>query len=242
MHLALLGLAAIALLVAFHLTQVDLRLASAWYDPVHRTWPWRYAWITKYGIHRYLKVFEIVLGVLAWCIALRANRARDGFLGTHRRRLWCIAVSFVAVPVVIGLLHRFSPMHCPWDVADFGGHAAYFDLLREPPTGVPIGRCFPAAFVSSGSWLLAAAWLRYPERPRVSIAIGLVALAWAFALGWVQQMRGAHFLSHTLWSLWVSWLVVLSVHYACGAWREGGQTPVRASVATMNRARAETRD
>jgi len=44
-------------------------------------------------------------------------------------------------------------------------------------------------------------------------------------MGWVQQMRGAHFLSHTLWSLWVSWAVVLLVHAACGAWREGRETP-----------------
>jgi len=24
------------------------------------------------------------------------------------------------------------------------------------------------------------------------------------ALGWIQQMRGAHFLTHTLWSMWIA--------------------------------------
>jgi membrane-associated PAP2 superfamily phosphatase len=34
-------------------------------------------------------------------------------------------------------------------------------------------------------------------------------------------MRGAHFLSHTLWSLWVSWAMVVLLHALSGAWREG---------------------
>jgi membrane-associated PAP2 superfamily phosphatase len=62
--------------------------------------------------------------------------------------------------------------------------------------------------------------LWYPERKGRCVVVGLLALAWGFGLGWLQQMRGAHFLSHTLWSLWLSWAVVLVVHYALGAWRE----------------------
>jgi membrane-associated PAP2 superfamily phosphatase len=163
---------------------------------------------------------HIALGLGMWVVALLALKARGGFLASHRRRLWCVALSFVAVPTTIAVLHRFSAMHCPWDVVDFGGTAPYFDLLTAPPPGVSRGRCFPASFVTSASWMLSFAWLWFPERRRLSVAIGLVVLAWAFGLGWVQQMRGAHFLSHTLWSLWVGWLVVLVAHFATGAWRE----------------------
>jgi membrane-associated PAP2 superfamily phosphatase len=219
-HLAVLALSALALAVLFHYTRLDLRLAAPWYDPVNHTFPWRYAWITKYAIHRHLKVAQIVLGVCMCLAALYALRARDGFFATHRRRLWCVALSFVFVPVIIAVLRRFSPMHCPWDVVDFGGYAPYFDLFQASPPNVRAGRCFPAAFVASGSWMLSFAWLWFPERRRLSAGILLFTLAWAFGLGWVQQMRGAHFLSHTLWSLWVSWLIVLLVHFATGAWRE----------------------
>jgi len=62
--------------------------------------------------------------------------------------------------------------------------------------------------------------LWYPERKRRCIAVGVVALVLSFGMGWVQQMRGAHFLSHTLWSLWLSWATVLVLHAATGAWRE----------------------
>jgi membrane-associated PAP2 superfamily phosphatase len=221
-HAALLAVSAIALLWVFHTTRLDLQLATPYYDPVNHTFPWRYAWITKYFIHRYLKYALLLLGVAVWIVALSTRlRARQPrFLATHRRRWWFVAWCFVAVPFTIGVLRRFSPMHCPWEVSDFGGYAPYFDLFSGAPAGIRAGHCFPAAFVASGSWLLAFALLWYPERKLRSIVVGIVAFVLSFALGWVQQMRGAHFLSHTLWSLWVSWAVVLLVHRASGAWRE----------------------
>lgn len=233
---AVLAVVATVLAIVFHVTDLDVRLERVWYDPAQHAFPWRYAWITKYGVHRYLKYLQLGLGVGAWIVALLASRAHDGFLASHRRRLWCVAASFVAVPIVIAVLHRASAMHCPWDVVDYGGTAPYFDLFSPTPAGIASGRCFPAAFVASGSWMLSLAWLWFPERTWRSVFIGLATLAWAFGLGFVQQMRGAHFLSHTLWSLWTSGCVVLVVHALCGAWREGrGALDVRTHVASMNR-------
>jgi membrane-associated PAP2 superfamily phosphatase len=34
----------------------------------------------------------------------------------------------------------------------------------------------------------------------------MLAVLVGLGLGWVQQMRGAHFMSHTLWSGWVCWV------------------------------------
>ena len=219
-------LAAIALGVLFHATRLDLQLARPYYDPVNHAFPWRFAWVSKYLVHRYLKYALLACGVGVWAVALlRATRARagaSGFFARHRRRWWCIAWSFVAVPVVIGILRRLSPMHCPWEVADFGGYAPYFDLFAAAPAGIRAGHCFPAAFVGTGSWLIAFALLWFPQRKGRSVAIGIAAIALALGMGWVQQMRGAHFLSHTLWSIWVSWAVIVMVHAATGAWREGG--------------------
>jgi membrane-associated PAP2 superfamily phosphatase len=220
---AVLAIAAIVLGALFHFTRLDLQLAAPYYDPVNHTFPWRYAWVSKYFVHRYMKYALLALGIGVWLLALKQSwrPASSGFFASHRRRWWMIAWSFVLVPLVIGLLRRESAMHCPWEITDFGGYAPYFDLLSPVPAGLRGGRCFPAAFVASGSWTLAFALLWYPERRRLAFTAGLATLALAFALGWVQQMRGAHFLSHTLWSLWISWAVVLLVHAATGAGREG---------------------
>jgi len=225
-HLVALALLAVALGWAFHVTRIDLLLATPWYDPINHTFPWRYAWITKYAIHRHLKVLQIAFGLVMCVVAWRASRASSIFLATHRLRLRCIAISFVAVPATIAVIHRLSPMHCPWHVAEFGGNAQYADLLSSSLASVAPGHCFPAMFVTTGAWMLSFALLWFPENRRRSVLVGIATLAWAFGLGWVQQMRGAHFLSHTLWSLWVSWSVVLFVHQACGAWREGSRNAI----------------
>ena len=220
----LLAITGALLLWLFHATRLDLRLEARYYDAVNHTFPWRYAWVTKYLVHRYLKYALLVAGLGVWLVALRGRltgRWPRVLYGRHRR-WWLVAWSFVAVPVLVGILHRTSAMHCPWEVIEFGGQAPYFDLLSAAPAGMRAGHCFPAAFVSSGSWLLSLALLWYPERRLRSFAIGVITLAFTFGLGWVQQMRGAHFLSHTLWTLWISWATIVLLHAACGAWKETG--------------------
>jgi membrane-associated PAP2 superfamily phosphatase len=223
-HALLLVASGCAMAWVFHATRLDLQLALPYYDAVNNAFPWRFAWVSKYFVHRYMKYALLALGVAVWASAVWSTlRPRGhGFLATHRRRWWLVAWSFVLVPGVIALLRRYSAMHCPWDIADFGGYAPYFDLLAAAPAGVRPGRCFPAGFVATASWTLAFAMLWYPERKRRCIAVGVVALVLSFGMGWVQQMRGAHFLSHTLWSLWLSWATVLVLHATSGAWREAG--------------------
>lgn len=216
-------LAIIALMLAwlFHATNLDLWLEAPYYDAINRTFPWRYAWVTKYFVHRHLKYVLIIAGLVVWALALYARfRQPPGFLAGRERRWWVVAWAFVVVPIVIAALRYSSSMHCPWDVTDFGGYAPYFDLLTPVPAGVQGGRCFPAGFVTNSSWLLAFSLLWYPEHRLRSVLIGITALVLALMMGWVQQMRGAHFLSHTLWSLWVTWAVILAIHALCVARRE----------------------
>lgn len=200
--------------LTFHFTSLDLLLADAWYDPAAQAWPLRKAWWAATFVHHWLKIALIVAGLV--CIATAWKRR-----STADARQWrLVAASALVVPLVISLCKRASTMHCPWDVDRFGGIAPYFDLLSAAPAHlVDMGRCFPAGFVSSGSWLLAFALLRYPQQKRTSWRYGLAALTFCFALGVVQQMRGAHFLSHTLWSLWLSWALILALHAALGIWR-----------------------
>ncbi|MEG2636556.1 MAG: hypothetical protein RSA09_08515, partial [Acinetobacter sp.] len=43
----------------------------------------------------------------------------------------------------------------------------------------------------------------------------LAALILGFVMGWAQMMRGAHFLSHNLWTAWVIWLVNVLTYALC---------------------------
>ena len=56
---------------------------------------------------------------------------------------------------------------------------------------------------------LAAFWL--PHAPARARNVFLFALLAGFTLGWVQQMRGQHFLSHTLWTAWLSSALIVAL-------------------------------
>jgi membrane-associated PAP2 superfamily phosphatase len=100
--------------------------------------------------------------------------------------------------VVLGLRH-YSPFPCPWDLPLFGG--------RTPATG----RCLPAAHPLVG-FALFGLWLSLSvERPRAARYALAAALVLRIAAGAMQAARGAHFISHILWTGWLAWAVTLAL-------------------------------
>ena len=189
------------------------QLAAPYYDAVNHTFPWRYAWLSKYFVHRYLKYALLIFGLAIWGIALSRAGGRIAALpiAAHGAAGGSSHWRSVAGADRHRVLRHSSAMHCPWDITDFGGYSPYFDLLSPTPPVCGPGVAFPAGFIATGAWLLAFGLLWYPRAQVAQLHAWLAALAVAFGLGWVQQMRGAHFLSHTLWSLWVGWAVMLAV-------------------------------
>lgn len=210
----ILAVSGVLLALLFHFTRLDLLLADAWYQSPARAWPIRHAWWAETLIHYYFKIALIAAALACLGIAWKRRRKTDAL----RWRL--VACSAIIIPNLVTLGKRTSAMHCPWNIARYGGNAPYFDAFSAAPAGLPgMGHCFPAGFVSVGGWLLAFALFYYPEHRQRSRAIGAAALLVTFGMGFLQQMRGAHFLSHVLWTVWLSWAVVIALHAALGLWR-----------------------
>ncbi|MCC2970505.1 phosphatase PAP2 family protein [Massilia sp. IC2-476] len=210
---ALLALAALLILALGAWTDADLWLADAQYDRVTAGFPWREAWLTATFSHRIAKTaLSVCAGViiaLAIGDTIWPQRAFDRPLA--RLRLRVVAWSAVLVPLVVSLLKQSSNAHCPWDLARYGGAQPYVRLFEALPAGVLPGHCLPAGHASSALWLvsLVVFWLPGPAR-RAWRGLALC-LAPGLALGWMQQMRGAHFLTHTLWSAWIACAIVLAL-------------------------------
>ena len=51
--------------------------------------------------------------------------------------------------------------------------------------------------------------LSQPKRAYFFLIAGVIL---GFAMGWAQMMRGAHFLSHNLWTGWIIWFVNVIVY------------------------------
>ncbi|WP_208640084.1 phosphatase PAP2 family protein [Massilia violaceinigra] len=206
--LALAGSAlAIASINAF--TDLDLILARAMFDPASATFPWRHTWFAETFSHVWAKIMLLTLaGAVVLAAVFDLLWPRLAWQDTFRLRLRVVALAAVLVPAWIGALKHVSTSHCPWDLDLFGGSETYVRLFQAVSPNASVGHCMPAGHVSSALWLVSVAVFWLPHQPRTALWMGSAMLGLGFALGWVQQLRGAHFLTHTLWSMWWTCLIV----------------------------------
>ncbi|MDN4060980.1 phosphatase PAP2 family protein [Massilia sp. YIM B02769] len=193
-------------------TDIDLMLADDFYDAGLHDFPWHHAWLTETFSHGILKMMLTLAAVGCILLALQdAVRPKPGRSPLQRLRLRVIGLSALLVPLVISTLKQASVAHCPWDLARYGGSEPYLRLFDALPFGVQPGHCLPAGHASSALWLVSLCVLWLPERPRTALRALVAALAIGGAVGWLQQLRGAHFLTHTLWSVWIACAVVFTL-------------------------------
>ena len=74
------------------------------------------------------------------------------------------------------------------------------------PGNIAPGRCFPSGHASGGFALLAFHFALRDTDARASRFWLVAALALGTMMGWSQMMRGAHFMSHVVWSAWMEWM------------------------------------
>ena len=146
---------------------------------------------------------------LAWVIVLGLSLMIWWPLGLLRqvpysRRIQLVVASLVSL-IVMAVMKRISATSCPWDLSEFGGLAHYVSHWAWGVTDGGGGHCFPAGHASAGFAFVSGYFaLRHSVAHAARLWLA-AALAAGFALGLAQQMRGAHFMSHTLWTAWLCW-------------------------------------
>ena len=108
---------------------------------------------------------------------------------------------------VVGILKSQSGHACPWNMTQQTATGFVWDFSAT------VGHCFPGGHASTG-FALVTGYFCYRLRERNRAWFYLFAgLTLGFAMGWAQMMRGAHFLSHNLWTGWIC-LTINFVLYA----------------------------
>ena len=110
---------------------------------------------------------------------------------------------------LVHTIRHFSAIDCPWNTPRYGGALGPPTLADANATTLARGRCFPAAHSAGAFSLLAFALLARGWGARVLCA-GALGLGVVFAV--TQWSRGAHFVSHDLFSAWIAALVCLGMH------------------------------
>lgn len=137
---------------------------------------------------------------LIWCLALPARS--PAWMG--RRRAAYILASLAATAILCTQLREVTHMATPRDLALYGGRWEHRLLLEAKPAGYP-SHAFPAGHASGGFALLCLAFAWDTARARrAGLALCLGVGGW---MGLYQMARGEHFLSHTLVTAALAWLI-----------------------------------
>ena len=124
----------------------------------------------------------------------------------HRLAKYLVLVTgLLLAGAVVAWLKSESAHSCPWDLQAFGGTASWFPLRGLIPADAGPGHCFPGGHASAGFSLLALAYWQWPLRPSLARGLFWLGMAAGLLMGFGQMLRGAHFLSHNLWSGWLVW-------------------------------------
>ena len=187
---------------------LDLPLAQLAGNPAG--FPLRESWLLADVLHEGARRFS-------WLVALGLCLGVWWPLGPLARltpalRLQ-LAVTTLVAALAVTLVKAGNSTSCPWDLREFGGAARSVSHWSGLSDG-GAGHCFPAGHAATGFSFLGGYFAFRGSDRRLARAWLLLAILTGMLLGLAQQWRGAHFMSHTLWSGVICWCTALALDAA----------------------------
>jgi membrane-associated PAP2 superfamily phosphatase len=197
------------LAILFPLTSLDTTLASAlFYDGTR--WIGADSWWTNQFLHEGGRWAMRLVAAAALVVAV-VGRILPRY-GQLQRPATYVALAMILSTGIVGLIKSESNIDCPSDLAGFGGDRPHVGVFADRPDYLPHAACFPAAHSSSGYSLFAFYFLWLERKRRLSRAGLALALGVGLVFGIAQQSRGAHFVSHDVWSAFLVWMICLTLY------------------------------
>lgn len=194
------------------LTGIDLYLADRFFDFTAGQWPARESWWAEWLIHKRGKDLIVLIAsgsLLLWLGSFWWDR-----LHRYRWPALYLALAIVISTSTVTAGKKLSGRHCPWDLDRYGGTVPHTTLIETPPTACKPGNCFPAGH-AAGGFSVVAGYFAWRDRRRFIARSWLVAgLLLGSIYGYGQMARGAHFISHNIWSAIICWLSALALYLA----------------------------
>lgn len=192
-------------------TNLDIRLQDQWYDFDANRWLVdKHASMPRLIFYLIPKASVIVLGIVLGVWSAFHMVQRRAWRLRQRRRLFLL-LCLILVPLTVSLGKTSTGIFCPCELARYGGDHALqtLNFAFSRPAG-KAGHCFPAGHASAGFSLMGLYFMSgNTARRRMGLTVGL-ALGWI--MGLYQMLKGVHFLTHTLMTMFLAglWVVLLA--------------------------------
>ncbi len=186
-----------------------MRLADYVYSLQGHNWAWKSAWLLENVIHKGGRALSLLMALLLLVVALASFAV--SVLSPFKKTLIFLFIATAIGSILVSLLKSSLAVSCPWEFQRYGGDLVYASVIEQLFLRNGDG-CFPAGHASAGyAWVSGYfVGLFYQARWRWWVLFSAIAVGTVF--GFAQQLRGAHFISHDLWTLAVCWFVSLCTY------------------------------
>ena len=210
----LLPLWCLTLLILFPPQTLDIAISGLFFDG--QGWPLKNDFFFNVVLYKSSKIIPIGAALASVYVLVKnliANRR-----GLQPDSYWIyrplyILIAMLACVLVVWWLKASTGVYCPWSVSYFSGDHA----LREPTWSWVFqdGRCWPSGHSGTGFCLLALFFAlrdKYPQLARKTLVIVLILGA---ICSLTRIVHGAHFLSHTLATALIDWIICAGLYVLC---------------------------
>lgn len=212
LFVTLVPLSAILLGTAFEYSGFDLWWVSRFYDLHTHSWPFKRHWFFKDVLHRGGQWF--VMATAAGSLIVLVMTFLSPKLRPFRKTFLFFIIATAAGPLLVSLGKQLTHIYTPWDLQIFYGEQPYIRIFDPVPVGAPVGEAFPAGH-SSGGFAFMSLYFLMAHHHLASRQYGLLfGIILGTLFGLTQQIRGAHFPSHDLFSLAICWTATLATSIA----------------------------
>lgn len=199
--------------IFFELTNTDIILQNHFFNFPDKTWYFKdptniYKKIFYNGIK--FPIYVIGLGALGMSLVSWKKKLWP----EYRKGLLIVTLTIILLPSSIALVGKnLSNVQCPDDLNIYRGIIPYVKHLEPYPINPNSpdgkwfkGRCWPAGHASGGFALLALVCLFKSRRKKMGAFIFAMSMGWI--MGVFQMIRGNHFLSHHLTTMFLALILV----------------------------------
>lgn len=183
---------------------LDQSIIQPWVG-VHGTFPLRNDWSLAVLNHRYIK--NILIAVYVFYLVAWVGSFKVPSLKAQRFELGYFFFVAILSTAVIGLIKSQSAHACPWNMNVPTAESFIWNFSAIH------GHCFPGGHASTGFALMTGFFAYRISNPRRAYFFLIAGLIIGFGFGWAQMMRGAHFLSHNLWTAWIIWALNTAFYF-----------------------------
>lgn len=199
-------------MIIFEYTNIDIRVQDHFFNFDTGTWMIdNHNELLRSIFYNGSKKFIVAMGILSVLCLIFSSQKK--YLRSKRKELLIFVLALIIVPFLIARAKQVTNMYCPEQIQRYDGVYPYVKLFEHYPEGFHTkhrGKCYPAGHASGGFAMMALFFVCNKRSYKLAgLATGLV-MGWI--MGLYQMLRGAHYLSHTVVTMLLAWIIICLIH------------------------------